>query len=85
MCIRDSGVGAKRVAHLGAVECDAHGAVGTRVADVAVVSDVGEVEAFDLAPLAGVEGLGGGVLHGGNRTHASALYLFITSPTYKEV
>ena len=68
-----NGVGAKRVAHLGAVECDAHGAVGTRVAHVAVVGDVREIEALDLAPLAGVEGLGGGVLHGGNRTHASAL------------
>lgn len=62
------GVWAERVAHLGAVEGDAHDSVAAGVAYVAVVGDVGQVgESVDGAPLAGVERVGLAVWAGGVR------------------
>ena len=49
------GVRAERVAHLGPVERDPHGRLRRTVDDVAVIGDVGQLEAVDRLPRRGVK------------------------------
>ena len=45
------GVRAESIAYLWAVECNANNAVLALCADMAVVSDIGEIKAGDFTPL----------------------------------